>query len=800
MSKIHYIPLKVKEIVRDEKGNKVIGAFPNWKNTATHIVVDKFSKIHRASAIIVGISKIKVLDIDDNEIFNDILKINSQLAPEYQCKLIVKSDLKGGHFYFNDSENSLDKHLNYPKDGAKIDKIDYQTGNRLIFTWVNNKTKKILVKNADSPDELTPLPDAIATYIVNYDLKHTVEKLKIRDEVVKSDDIVTLNHLAPLIHNILSDVTKPDVKLNSLNTFLHIVTPKEYKKILKSAPSPFGDNGTVVYHPNTFKKGDGTHNYLVSIGYTLMKDESVDVETYMKAINFLNNLMDDPDPTIDAMIKRDIASPEFNYNPNWKTKTLTLTGKDGSTSYKIYQVLDASSETYMLVDEIKQRVMIGKKNAIVGIIHSKMAGGRNIKPSNIAEKCLNVAIVNNPLKPFGLQGNSDEFNIFRRTKVQQVFYQPENFPELAKTTPDVTLRYLTHICGNERKKDLFLGFLKRKLYTHAYSPLVFVLWGVPGSGKNTLTQKILQPLVEGRDVINLTVENLRDKFNSVFKERDFIVLDEVHTLPPGQRKEFINLINSITGKEKIAERRMFSSDIQSFSNEVTFILTTNKPTEITTEANDRRVVVFHSSKTLSEALGMEDNEVMDALEKEKYSFAYYLAQLPMLDYSIYTKNYYWNDGDIDYEEFMTEAKPLGYRIYKSLFTRNYETLLDILFDADITDEEFANMIYKDRGNFVLRVLNSRPDRALIPALGNHPNLALKQENIVQELRALSKEYKDNFYQVEKIEYENSIATGNRKTTYRIDINKLPEKIRNLIPDYVENLENFQKTLDKKEIF
>jgi len=777
---IHYITLKTKKIVRDENGNKVIGSFPNWRNSSLHKKVARFSDIDtsRASAIVVGTSGLKVIDVDDNNLFAELVAINNTLADSYKCRMIIKSDLKGGHFYFLDTPNKLDNYLGNPQDGKKIGMIDYQTGNRLIFTWVNNDTK-IADSLVDAPEDLTPLPDALANHIIAYSLKLENEALAANKNVVTSDDVVHMNHLAPLIINFLnSNIADQNTRVNSLNTFLQIVTPREYKKILKPQNAPFGTE-VIKYHPNTFPEGGGAHNYLVSIGGVLMRDESVDESLYQECVTFINNLMEEPDKSVKTMIQRDISSDSFRFNPQWKNKTLTLTGKDGNSAYKIYLLKDGNSEMYMFVDEVKQSVMIGKKVAMIGIIHSMMAGGRQIKGSNIAERCLTVELINDPLKPFGLQPDN-RFNIFKRNKVQQIFYNPEDFPELKDTTPTTTLSYLSHICGGEIKAKKFIGFLARKLKTHSYSPLIFVLWGVPGSGKNTLAQKLLAPLVEGRDIVNLTIDNLRDKFNTVFKERDFVMLDEVHTLAPAHKRDFINLINAISGKQKIAERRMYNSDLSQFNNELTILLTTNKPTEITTEANDRRIVVFRSYKTLSASLGMTDDEVITKLENEIYSFAYYLSQYKWIDKESYVKNYPWIEDDKDYEDFMTESKSIAYRIYKTLHTRNYNSLLDILFDVDITDEEFASMIVKEPKGYALRLLNSKPSLAVVNSLGDHPNLALKQENLAHELKVLAKEYSVNFMYVDALEYDDGIKTGNKKTAYRIDIDKLPEHIQEII--------------------
>jgi Holliday junction resolvasome RuvABC ATP-dependent DNA helicase subunit len=390
--------------------------------------------------------------------------------------------------------------------------------------------------------------------------------------------------------------------------------------------------------------------------------------------------------------------------------------------------------------------------------------------------------------PFGLDIENNTYNVFKRNQVQKIFYNPEDYKELANTYPNTILTYLTHITGSVKKRDMFCQFLANKLKTHEYSPLIFVLWGVPGSGKNTLTSKVLAPLVEGRDIVNLTIDNLKDKFNSVFKEKDFLVLDEVHTLSPLNKRDFVNLINALSGKQKIAERKMFNSFMEQFDNEFTIIMTTNKPTEVTTEANDRRIVVFRSEKQLSEVFNKSDDEIISRLEEEIYSFAYYLSQLPKIDSSSYTKNYNWIEGDEDYSEFMTESKSYAFRIYKALQTRDYYALLDILFDADILDDEFVASVTKEPRGYALRLTNSKPNIAKVPGLVDHPNLAIKQENIVSELNSLAKEYKQYFMYVDALEYENGVKTGSKKTAYRLDIDKLPDNIKQKIEDKFRDME------------
>jgi hypothetical protein len=697
-------------------------SIPKWSDPKNHTHFADFNSLLDFNAplgIHTGLSGIIVLDFDTDELFNRFLAIDASLKPEEQCRLIVRSDKKGGHFYYIYEENELTKFIGGP-NGKKLNALDTLYGNTLVFAPVHNYTK--LIQKQDLPLNKMPLAiqmAAIAHYASNENaIKKPEETL----------DIKYITSLAPLIEKaLLNDI-------RALDNLLVILTPPEYKSIMiaekyRNYRESKDFAPAVKYHPDKIPPEESAHMYLVALSGALMLDESVSPELHTRFMEFINSMFSQPLPKsrLMSIINHDIKSPHYRYNPVWTKKTLTLTTLNGEL-IEIFMFHNNGQINYLVYNHITQEVTpFSTASAAIDFIQAET--GMSIKKDKLTKSVKFVNIIHRPDKPFGYNPDTRVFNSYRQTIEQQIFYNPQRwwdtqpkdiqlqpYTDSHPLYPKVTLAALKSSIGG--KLNIFLSFMARKFKTHDYSPLFFVFYGVPHSFKSAVVNGVFAPLAYQR-YKHLSLDVMTDKYNDWMVDTDLVLIDEVHHLMSVERTKLIKTVNEVTGNSEIVGvRRMFSSvDTKVYPNELTFILTTNATVKLTTETRDRRMVVFKSMQKVADALGMSNIAIEKAIKAESKAFAYYLStQVEPLYGDAYITNELWKDEV--YEEFQEHSLNLEDKLAKLIDEGKWDELLSLFEEMGLTEEQLKISIYNRRGPR-LRLFNTKEENASVPGLLYH---------------------------------------------------------------------------------
>jgi len=721
-SRISRLPQNSKKVIKLKNNTTTSFSMPKWTDPTTHIdfnSLDDLLAYDHPLGIHTGKSELIVLDFDDDELFTTFTEINSTLTEEEQCRLIVKSDSKGGHFYYHYSDNHLTKYIGNP-NGKKLNKLDTLYGNTLVFAPTLNDTKTIVHK--DLP--LNTMPLAIQMAVIAHYAQ--VDKLQTQKPIHTETKYIT--SLAPLIDRALSNNPV------ALDNLLQIITPAQYKEIMTSGQyKPYRDtldlDPDLKYHPNKIPPEESAHMYLVAISGVLMLDESVSTDIHKKFMIYLNRLFSNPLPQerLMSIVQRDITSPNYRYNSNWAKKTLSLTTLDGEL-IEIFMFNNKGQMNYLGYNHItKQTQVFAHSSAVLDFVSSTT--GLPLKKERLIKNVKFVTLIERPDEPFGYNPQQKIFNTYHQTEEQYIFYNPQEYwkqleqdVQLQPYTdnhplyPRVTLAALKSAIGDSL--DKFLGFMARKLKTRDYSPLFFVFLGVPHSFKSAVVNGVFAPLTYKR-YKHLSLDIMSDKYNDWMINTDLVLLDEVHHLMSLERQKLIKILNEATGNSEIVGvRKMYSTvDKDAYKNELTFILTTNASVKLTTETRDRRMVVFKSTQRVADALGMSNIAIEKAIKSETRAFAYYLAtQVEPLYGDDYISNHNWRD--YTYEEFQEQALNKEDKLAK-LIDLGSEKLFSYLFELGVTQDQIFESMYERRSSYRLRLYNTKEEHSSEPALLYH---------------------------------------------------------------------------------
>lgn len=784
---IKYITLQEGFMCRDENGKKVISTpygeqsykIPKWSDPINIKVAAKLSSIEENApiGIITGLSNMIVLDFD-TDLFDIACELNDSLEPQYRCTNIAKSIGKqGGHFMYRYESNMLTDYINNP-NGMKFAKLDVLCGNTLVFAATpNNKTKSVVVAS----DELIPMPLAMQLLVI----KHYQEDNNA--QVAKTTTTQLTSKLGFIAERAKSD----DEYMVQL---LHIITPKRFRALMAKS-----DKELHELHPDRVPEGNG-HNYIVALSGVLMKDPSIEPDLHRTIIHIINNMFSEPleEKRLASIVERDIASLDYNYNPSWKNETYTFINRNKEV-VELYTYIADGAMQYLFYNTITGEV--GKLKSITSVIdYLIVSAAKKVSKEIILQKIKEIYIIERPDIAFG--NHSGIFNIYRRNREQEVFYEPGEYVkewshhelglpynESHPRYPKVTLGALTNACGAHMQK--FLSFMHRKYKLREHSPLFFVFYGVPHSFKSAVVNGVFSKLSANR-FISIRPEVMLEKFNAWQINKDLVLMDEMQYVAGKELSNIIKNINEISGNKTISGVRKMHAEVDTkvYHQELTFILATNEALQLTNEVNDRRMVVFKATKKVSDALGMTNLDIMRAIEKESVDFAYYLAtQVVSLDHDSYLTNESWKTDK--YAMFQEEALRLEDKFAKGITLGDIDYILDIFLEAGGSLEKFAKAItickYKTAiSEVAIRLSNSRPDLACIPGILDEFKGSLDMKRIHKKLSLVE------HVRLRRNDTVNGTYSGNKKAFMALAKSKLGNVLERL------NIANIQEITEIKD--
>ena len=616
----HTVPLTGK-LERQSDGSKTLPGFPkDWR--AKYQEKFNTNNTELGGAITGEVSGIIAIDCD-NAVTWELFRT---LDPDYNFVFLSKGKgyPAGTLIYKYDADLAETFSIN---NGDLA--LDFYSDRGFIYlATTENKTKVTL--RTPLP-ELQPVPASIK--ILLKQLLASTKAVPVDDSRKQNVNIMTAQCLAPLVEQFVSSK-------EFMPGLFKIITPKDFRTLPE-----YVENGYL--HPNNVPEGRGSE-YLMKVSAILGADISIDEAMYVEAMTYINMLFDDPlpqkrlDSTVtDPMMEGKSSvngKPIWQYDPDWKRFRLILKGKR-QTNLEL--AFDDLRNTYYVVNAIDQRIKTFNRDAEL-MAYIEAAAVDSPKKIEVKRSLPIVNVGSFPNKSFGFNESDDPtartLNTFVQTPELLIFNNPDVYMDKYKR-PDNTLRYLQTLVPDDKMRTYLLQFVKTKLSTFNYSPVILYFMGKHGSGKD-LFVGLLETILG--NVSRPTTKEFLEMFNAWMLDSYFVQLDEYgnQLATVREREEALGKIKAYTGKQQVQIRQM-RTDSFTYKHNVTFIMTANK-NPLMLEEGDRRIAFFETPNVLAEADWVLENggvaAIYQRIQAEIKDFCYYLAtEVETLSASDYVK-------------------------------------------------------------------------------------------------------------------------------------------------------------------
>jgi len=677
----HTVPLTGK-LERLDDGSKTIPYFPeNWRVVYQDT---KNTKVTPLGGAITGeVSGIIAIDCDNELTWN----LFRSLDPDYEFVFLSK----GKGFYAGTLIYKYDPELDENFKLANGDfALDFYSNRGFIYLATPaNKTKVPL--SAPLP-ELKEMPGAIKALLKQLAIK------PIEEPENKNINIMTASCLAPLVEQfVLSKEFMPGL--------FKIITPRDFRSLPE-----YVANGYL--HPNSVPEGRGSE-YLSKISAIFGADISINDELYVQAMCAINDLFEDrmpikrlEDTILDPMLNRTVTingKTVWQYDENWKSHRLILKGKR-QANFEL--AFDDRRNTYYVVDQVNMQIKAFNRDS--ELMAYLEAATIDVPKKMEVKKSLPIVNVGSyPNKLFGFNEGDDPtariLNTFIQTPELLVFNNPDLYIEKYKK-PDTILKYFESLVPDERMRTYLLRFVKTKLATFKYSPVILYFMGKHGSGKD-LFVGILETILG--NVSRPTTKEFLEMFNAWMLDSYFVQLDEYgnQLATSREREEALGKIKAYTGKQ-IVQIRQMRTDSFTYSHNVTFIMTANK-NPLMLEDGDRRIAFFETPNVLADQAWVLEQggiaEVYRKIQNEIKDFCYYLAtEVDMLPLTEYVKPPESGDKHELIAESMYASQRIAYALKHNLvnhlinLAEDYEldNVVSAIKSNDLTTNELNDLYYE----------------------------------------------------------------------------------------------------------
>lgn len=604
------------ELKRNEDGSKTTPIFQkNWK---AHYKANFNDKATELGGTITGaVSNIIAIDCDD-QLTYDLFK---QLDPTNEFHFISKGKPKGGGtiLYRYPTGCTLETF----SIQSNLMHLDFYANDGFIYlpTDANTTKEPWPFEDFHNLPKLRQIPDTVRLLLNNLQLQHTLSKtqpLAIDNDYIQHR---RTNYLAPQIEMFLH-------KKKFIPSLFRVITPKDFRKLPQYLQSGY-------LNPENVPEGRGSE-YLSKVSAILGADPSITHDMYVASICLINAMWSQPisadrlsstiiNPMLEGKASID-GRPIWKYDENWKIHGFTFTTKLGDAIEIFFDDVRAS---YYMVNYTRDMIKQFYKESDLFQYLEPLA---NALPSKKDLKML-VPVVRTtsiPAVPFGFYSVDDysrEFNIFRQTPALSILIDPAAYADIYKR-PDTILKFFDTFIPDIYMRNYVLQFIKRKLTTFKYSPVVLYFLGVPGSGKDTFVG-LLESIIGTNYVAKPTAKEFLEMFNGWMTDKYFAQLDEygnqLHTIQ--DKEETLGRIKAYTGKDTVQIRQM-RTDGFNYKHSITFIMTANS-NPLLIEDGDRRAAMIDTPNVLKNAdwvIAMGGTTPMiDQLRTEVNDFCYYLA-------------------------------------------------------------------------------------------------------------------------------------------------------------------------------
>lgn len=600
----HTVPLQG-SLERLADGSKTVPMFEkSWRVTYKE---NKNAKDSALGGALTGeISGIIAVDCDSPATY----ELFRSLDPDYQAvamSLGKYSEPTGTFIYSFDKELADSFSIN-EKDGMRLD--FYGDNGFIYLPTAGNKTKHAW----DNVPEIRQAPAATKM------LLKQLAKKNVAVDIPAVTNIMTANCLAPLVKQFVETE-------KFMPGLFKIITPRDFRALDQYISEGY-------LHPNSVPEGRGSE-YLSKVSAILGADISIDEQLYVDAMELINQMWDSPMDT--NTFEKTIMTPMleggakingkaiWQYNPEWENYVCVISTKRQSTfelgfddRRNMYYAVDAANEEYK---------HFGRDSEFVSFLESAAIG---VPKRLVLKQTLPIVnVMSDPGQQFGFIKGADptarNLNLFKQTPELVILKNPETYAEKYQR-PSTILSYLESLVPETKMRDYLLGFVKRKLMTFDYSPVILYFLGVHGSGKDTFVS-ILEAIIG--HVARPTANEFLEMFNGWMLDTYFAQLDEYgnQLTKQSDKDEALGKLKAYSGKKTVQIRQMRTDGFQ-YDHRITFIMTANTQ-PLVLEDGDRRMTFFATPHKMDELDWVKDAggvaAVHEQIFKEIKDFCYYLA-------------------------------------------------------------------------------------------------------------------------------------------------------------------------------
>lgn len=655
-AKWHTVPMKG-VLKRLENGKKSLPQLEdNWRAKYTERFNEE--RVRLAGAITGKVSGIMAIDCDNTATYNLFKALDSS----YTFHFVSKDKPQGGGtiiYKYNDKVETF-------KISTDILALDFYSDNGFIYLPLEDNLTKESWEGTTELPELKEAPKTVITML---------QALKAKPEgPIKNKDIevrhTISNRIAPMLDNFIKN--------------------KKYDPILFRVLTPYSFRDLPSYvvkghlHPNDVPMGRGSE-YLSKISAILGADISVNIELYTNTMMLINSLWDSPmeksklmatiiNPMIEERSSVD-GVPIWQYDPHWEKMGFIATTLNGDYIESFYD--DIKGLYYLINYNVPYIRSFSDKRPLITTVRTLLGRVLNEVQYDSTKQLIRTLL--NPSYEFGHLEGTDKFNLFRQTPELEILNNPGPYKAEYKR-PETIIKYFESLIPDDFMRSYVLSFLKTKLTTFKYSPVILYLIGKPGSGKDTLVNIIR--LILGADyVAKPDAKVFLEQYNGWMIDKFFIQLDEYGNKLNSQndKHECLGKLKAYTGSEEIQIRAM-RSDGFNYRHNITFIMTANS-NPLPIETDDRRVAFIKTPNKLqsedwvAEAGGI--SHVQDLIKKEIMDFCYYLAtEVRPLRLDDYVTAPYTSDKDELILGGMNALDQISYYIQNNKFEDLYVLSMD----------------------------------------------------------------------------------------------------------------------------
>lgn len=653
----HTVPLGG-ELKRTESGKKTTPKFePAWTKKYSNKFNEKETLL--AGAITGAISDIIAIDCDNQDTY-DIFKA---LDPAYNFHFISKDKPEGGGTIIYKYDNNL---FTFSiADGSFA--LDFYSDNGFIYLPTDNNYTKEKWEFKELP-KIKTIPPTIKSLLITLAKKQPAKK-------------DNHNHNNPVISNRLAPMIKELVGTGEYNPILfRIITPKSFRGLPQ-----YVKQGHL--HPNDIPKGRGSE-YMSKISAILGADISISMELYQNSIQLINSLWDDPLDTnrlrqtiINPMIEEKVLIDDkvvWQYDKHWEKMGFIFTAMNGEYVESFFD--DFKGMYYLLNYTAPYAKIFTEKRACITTLKTLLGRAITEIQYDSAKKLVRTKL--DPSKEFGHIENTDTFNLFRQTPELDVLNYPDSYNK-QYNRPNTILKFFESLIPDDFMRSYTLSFIRTKLTTFKYSPIVLYFIGAHGSGKDTFVN-ILSSIIGVQYVAKPDARVFLEQYNGWILDKYFIQLDEYgdKLSRTTDKQEALGKIKSYSGSPEMQIRAM-RQDGFNYKHCVTIILTANK-NPLPLEIQDRRIAFIKTPNRLDKEQWVIDrggiSDVIVKINEEIMDFCYYLStevrNLPGDTYVVAPET-------ADKENMIIESMPVYQQIVYFIVANNFSKLEELGIEYSI---------------------------------------------------------------------------------------------------------------------